>query len=45
MEAMYRLTGCEVFCKYANKWRKQQGNKLYKTIAFVRKCIQKIIER
>ena len=45
MEAMYRLTGCEVFCQYANKWRKQQGSKLYKTIAFVRKCVQKIIER
>ena len=45
MEAMYRLTERQVFNQYANKWRKQQGNKLYKTIAFVRKCIQKIIER
>ena len=45
MDAMFRLTGQEIFNQFAYRWRKQKGNKLYKALAFGRKCFQKIIER
>lgn len=45
MQAMYKLTGMEVFQKYAQVWKKQQNNKCYKALAFIKKAIQKIKEK
>lgn len=44
MEAMYTLTGDKIFKEYADKWLKEQNNKLYYTRAFLTKAIQKIRE-
>lgn len=44
MQAMYQLTGHEVFRDYANRWEKQQKNQICKAMAFVKKAIQKIRE-
>lgn len=44
MEAMYELTGKPIFKEYADTWRRQQGNMLCKSRAFVKKALQKIAE-
>lgn len=44
MEAMYELTGITIFKEYADIWRRQQGNILCKSHAFIRKALQKIVE-
>lgn len=45
MQAMYELTGYEVFRQYASKWRKYQQNNFCYGFAFVVKAFQKIRER
>lgn len=44
MQAMYALTGEEIFALYAKRWHKQQKNPVCKTLAFVKKAIQKLAE-
>ena len=44
MQAMYELTGIEIFDQYANRWKRQQSNIINKSLAFIIKAIQKIIE-
>lgn len=44
MQAMFKLTGEEVFDQYAKRWAKQQMNLICKTLAFVKKTIQKLTE-
>ena len=44
MQAMYQLTGNETFVVYAKKWGKQQHNIVCKTMAFVKKAMQKLAE-
>lgn len=44
MEAMFDLTGMEVFNYYAVRWKRQQNNFFCKSTAFLRKSIQKILE-
>lgn len=44
MEAMFRITGDNIFKYYANKWKNDQGNLLKHALAFTRKAIQKIME-
>ena len=45
MQAMYRLTGVSTFDEYAKLWEKQLNNPLNKSLAFVVKAYQKIIEK
>ena len=45
MQAMYQLTGNEVFDKYAKRWSRQQKNIVCKSVAFVIKAIQKLREK
>lgn len=45
MQAMYELTGITLFKEYAERWEKQQRNPFCKGLAFVRKSIQKILEK
>lgn len=44
MQAMYELTGKNIFKEYAEEWTKQQKNPINKCVAFVKKAWQKIIE-
>lgn len=44
MQAMYQLTGVQIFDDYAKRWARQQKNPLCKGLAFLRKSIQKILE-
>lgn len=44
MQAMFSLTGNEVFHEYAMCWGKQQQNKLNKSLALLIKAIQKLKE-
>ena len=44
MQAMYELTNRIEFDVYAREWDKQLHNPVYKSIAFVRKAVQKIKE-
>ena len=44
MQAMYQLTGEPIFDEYAKRWERQQKNPLCKSLAFVKKSIQKILE-
>lgn len=44
MQAMYQLTGEPVFDQYAKRWERQQKNPFCKSLAFVKKSIQKILE-
>lgn len=44
MQAMYELTGEDIFNQYAKQWKKQQKNPFYKSMAFVKKAIQKLAE-
>lgn len=45
MQAMYQLTGENLFNEYANRWLAQQKNPVYKGLAFMKKALQKIVER
>ena len=45
MQAMYELTGNEVFNEYARRWERQQNNPIFKTMAFIKKAAQKIMEK
>lgn len=44
MQAMYELTGNVVFNKYAKRWERQKKNPIFKTMAFMKKSIQKLAE-
>lgn len=44
MQAMYQLTGEQIFDDYAKRWTRQQKNTFCKGLAFLRKSIQKILE-
>lgn len=44
MQAMHELTGQPEFDMWAKRWKKQQDNNLYKSMAFVKKSFQKIVE-
>ena len=44
MQAMYQLTGEDIFNNYSRRWEHQQNNPFFKTIAFLKKSIQKIME-
>ena len=44
MQAMYELTGENIFKQYATLWAKQQKNPLCKSLAFIKKTIEKIVE-
>ena len=44
MQAMYQLTGNETFAIHAKRWGKQQHNIVCKTMAFVKKAMQKLAE-
>lgn len=44
MQAMYQLTGEDIFNEYANRWARQQKNPFCKGLAFVKKSIQKVLE-
>lgn len=44
MQAMYKITGNEIFNEYANQWEKQQRNIICRVLAFVKKAYQKIVE-
>lgn len=45
MQAMYILTSDETFDNYAKRWNKNLHNPLYKLFAFIRKAMQKIMEK
>lgn len=45
MEALYLITGDEIFKKIYDKWKRQQQNIFCKIYAFIRKAIQKILEK
>ena len=45
MQAMYELTGEGIFKEHAERWRKYQRNPVCKGLAFIKKTIQKILER
>lgn len=44
LNVMYILTGMAVFSDYAKRWEKQLNNPINKTIAFIVKVYQKIVE-
>ena len=44
MQAMYELTGENIFRKYSECWVAQQRNPMNKGLAFIKKVYQKIIE-
>lgn len=44
MQAMYQLTGNSIFYEYAKQWSRQQKNIFCKSMAFIKKSIQKIFE-
>ena len=44
MQAMYKLTGHDIFKQYAEKWQKDEHNRISHARAFVKKAWQKIIE-
>ena len=45
LQALYQLTGQEIFNTYAKRWKKYQQNPFYKGRAFVKKAWQKIREK
>lgn len=45
MQAMYILTGHDIFDLYAKKWNTYLNKPTYKTVAFVKKAFQKIFEK
>ena len=44
MQAMYQLTGVDIFNDYSRRWKMQQENPFCKTFAFFKKAMQKIME-
>ena len=44
MQAMYQLTGKTIFDEYAKRWIRQQKSPICKSLAFVEKAYQKIVE-
>lgn len=44
MQAMYQLTGEKLFDDYAKRWARQQKNPIFKTMAFIKKAMQKLAE-
>lgn len=42
---MYELTGESIFDEYAKCWERQQKNPICKGLAFIKKSIQKILEK
>ena len=44
MEALYHITEDNIFLEYAEKWRKYQKSKIYRSKAFIKKAVQKIME-
>ena len=45
MQAMYQLTGEKAFNEYGQRWDRQQGQLFNKSIAFLIKAYQKIVEK
>lgn len=45
MQAMYQLTGEKIFEEYATYWGRQQKNPFCRSLAFIKKAFQKIIEK
>lgn len=45
LNVMYQITDNPVFKEYEIKWQKYSNKRLYKTMAFIRKAFQKIMER
>ena len=45
MQAMYELTGESIFDEYAKCWERQQKNPICEGLAFIKKSIQKILEK
>ena len=45
MQALYQITKAEEFGHYADKWAKYACNPLKKSIAFIYKALQKIVEK
>lgn len=45
MQALHQLTGADTFGVYADKWSKDARNPLKKSVAFVYKAMQKIVEK
>ncbi len=44
LNVLYQLTNIEAFRYYAIKWRKYENNRIYSTLAFITKVIQKLKE-
>ena len=44
MQAMYMLTGIDIFDEYAHHWQRQKKNIICKSIAFIIKTAQKLME-
>lgn len=44
MQAMYQLTDMSIFNDYAKQWDRQQKNPFCKSLALIKKSIQKILE-
>ena len=44
MQAMYQITGIDMFERYSERWLRQQANPLYKGLAFIGKAVQKLLE-
>ena len=44
MEAMYILTGNGAFKQCATRWKRQQNNPFCKSVAFIKKSVQKLME-
>ena len=45
MQALYQMTGAETFGMYAEKWAKDACNPLKKSMAFIYKASQKVVEK
>jgi len=45
MQAMYQLTGREIYNEYAIRWEQQQHNLFCKSLAFIKKAAQKLMEK
>lgn len=45
MQAMFKLTGEPIFDEYAQKWEYQQHNIICRSYAFIRKFLQKMLEK
>ena len=45
LQAMYQLTGHDIFAKYANQWSRYNDNRFFKVRAFLVKAWQKVCEK